>query len=85
MLTAFPPKFQAAFSTNEHLADIQLLLAIPEHQVPLVGGSRPSQNGIWALARASTGWVSIAVEGKVFEPFGPTLSLRPSASAHHMR
>lgn len=56
------------------LADIQLLLAIPEHQVPLVGGSRPSQNDIWALARASTGLVSIAVEGKVSEPFGPTLS-----------
>ncbi|MDZ7598561.1 MAG: hypothetical protein U5J82_09790, partial [Desulfobacterales bacterium] len=38
------------------------------------GGSRPSQNDIWALARARTGLVSIAVEGKVSEPFGPTLS-----------
>jgi len=70
----FPSEIQTAFSTNELLADIQLLLAIPEHQVPLVGGSRPSQNDIWALARASTGLVSIAVEGKVSEPFGPTLS-----------
>jgi hypothetical protein len=70
----FPPEFQEAFSQNEFLNDIQLLLAIPEHQVPLVGGSRPSQNDIWALARASTGLVSIAVEGKVSEPFGPTLS-----------
>ena len=70
----FPAEVQAAFSTNELLAGIQLLLAIPEHQVPLVGGSRPSQNDIWALARASTGLVSIAVEGKVSEPFGPTLS-----------
>jgi hypothetical protein len=70
----FPAEVQAAFSTNALLADIQLLLAIPEHQVPLVGGSRPSQNDIWALARASTGLVSIAVEGKVSEPFGPTLS-----------
>lgn len=70
----FPAEVLAAFSTNELLADIQLLLAIPEHQVPLVGGSRPSQNDIWALARASTGLVSIAVEGKVSEPFGPTLS-----------
>jgi hypothetical protein len=70
----FPPEIQEAFSHNELLNDIQLLLAIPEHQVPLVGGSRPSQNDIWALARASKGLVSIAVEGKVSEPFGPTLS-----------
>jgi hypothetical protein len=45
-----------------------------QHQVPLDGGSRPSQNDIWALARASMGLVPIAVEGKVPEPFGPTLS-----------
>lgn len=70
----FPSEIKTAFSTNELLADIQLLLAIPEHQVPLAGGSRPSQNDIWALAKASTGLVSIAVEGKVSEPFGPTLS-----------
>lgn len=53
--------------------DIQLLLALPEHQVPLPGGSRPSQNDIWALARAGAHLISIAVEGKVAEPFGPTL------------
>jgi len=70
----FPAEIQAAFSTNENLAGIQLLLAFPEHQVPLAGGSRPSQNDIWALARAGADLVSIAVEGKVAEPFGPTLS-----------
>jgi len=70
----FPAEIQAAFSQNEHLSDIQLLLAIPEHKVPLAGGTRPSQNDIWALARAKPGLVSIAVEGKVSEPFGPTLS-----------
>ena len=70
----FPVEIQEAFSTNEFLSDIKLLLAIPEHKVPLPGGSRPSQNDIWALARAKTGLVSIAVEGKVSEPFGPTLS-----------
>ena len=70
----FPDEIKAAFSTNEFLSDIQLLLATPEHRVPLVGGDKPSQNDIWALARASTGLVSITVEGKVSEPFGPTLS-----------
>lgn len=70
----FPAEVQSAFSQNEHLNDIQLLLAVPEHKVPLAGGTRPSQNDIWALARAKHDLVSIAVEGKVSEPFGPTLS-----------
>jgi len=70
----FPTEVQAAFATSEHLSGIKLLLAIPEHQVPLPGGSRPSQNDIWVLARAGMDLVSIAVEGKVAEPFGPTLT-----------
>jgi hypothetical protein len=52
---------------------VELLLALPEHQVPLPGGSRPSQNDIWVLARSQGQLVSIAVEGKVSEPFGPTM------------
>jgi hypothetical protein len=43
-----PKEVKEAFATNEYLAGIQLLLALPEHQVPLVGGLRPSQNDIWA-------------------------------------
>jgi hypothetical protein len=50
-----------------------MLLAIPEHQVPLDGGVRPSQNDIWVLARSGNELVSIAVEGKVNEPFGPMM------------
>lgn len=49
------------------------MLAIPEHKVSLPGGSRPSQNDIWVLARSQGQLVSIAVEGKVSEPFGPTV------------
>jgi hypothetical protein len=52
---------------------IELLLALPEHKVPLPGGSRPSQNDILVLARDQSGLISIAVEGKVSEPFGPTV------------
>ena len=69
-----PTEITEAFTASENLAGIKLLLAIPEHQVPLVGGSRPSQNDIWALARVGNELVSIAVEGKVAEPFGPTMS-----------
>lgn len=51
----------------------ELLLALPEHKVPLPGGSRSSQNDIWVLARSGGQLISIAVEGKVSEPFGPTV------------
>ena len=51
----------------------ELLLALPEHKVPLPGGSRSSQNDIWVLARCNGQLISIAVEGKVSEPFGPTI------------
>jgi hypothetical protein len=43
---------------------VELLLALPEHQVPLPGGSRPSQNDIWVLARSETNLIAIAVAGK---------------------
>jgi len=69
----FPSEVQAVLSAVEPFSDIELLLALPEHQVPLPGGSRPSQNDIWVLARAGNALVSIAVEGKVAEPFGPTV------------
>lgn len=67
----FPTEVQSVLAAQ--FPDIELLLALPEHQVPLPGGSRPSQNDIWVLARSAGKLVSIAVEGKVSEPFGPTV------------
>ncbi|HOP46932.1 MAG TPA: hypothetical protein PK874_04655 [Desulfobacteraceae bacterium] len=67
----FPSEVQAILSSQ--FPAIELLLAIPEHKVPLPGGLRPSQNDIWILARSQGQLVSIAVEGKVSEPFGPTV------------
>jgi len=55
------------------LTDLEALIVIPEYQVPLPGGARPSQNDIWVLGRTEKDLVSIAVEGKVGEPFGPTI------------
>ncbi|MCE5972435.1 hypothetical protein LZA78_02885 [Sinirhodobacter sp. WL0062] len=52
---------------------VELLLAIPEHKVPLPGGSRESQCDVFALAKASNETIAIAVEAKVNEPFGPTV------------
>ena len=63
-------------SRIDELSGLEVLLAIPEHKMPLRGGSRPSQNEVWVLARRNRDLISIAVEGKVDEAFGPTLERR---------
>lgn len=69
--TGFPTEVGSVLESQ--FPSTELLLAFPEHKVPLPGGSRSSQNDIWALARSEGKLVSIAVEGKVSEPFGPTV------------
>ena len=54
--------------------NVEILLAIPEHKVSLPGGSRPSQNDLFVLAKSHHQLISIAVEGKVSETFGDTVS-----------
>jgi hypothetical protein len=77
----FPEEIRDVLTRCPRFEDLELLMAIPEHQVPLPGGQRPSQNDVWALARGSHGLVSIAVEGKVSEPFGePVGTWRENAS-----
>lgn len=74
--TGFPSEFQTLFSTSKNpvFNGLELLLAIPEYQVDLPGGRRPSQNDLFVLARAQDcQLVSITVEGKVSEPFGDAL------------
>jgi len=70
-----PPEVSLALTstTDPLLTDIRPLLAVPEFKVPLPGGDRPSQNDIFVLARSTSGPVSIMVEGKVNESFGPVL------------
>jgi len=50
--------------------NVELLLAIPEYKVPLKGGTRPSQNDVFALAKGNNELISITIEGKVNEAFG---------------
>ena len=71
----FPPEVAQALSQSDSplLADLTPVLAVPEFKVPLPGGGRASQNDIFVLARSAAGPVSIMVEGKVNESFGPTL------------
>jgi hypothetical protein len=76
----FPPEIRAVLeSGGEELLGLRLLLALPEYPVALPGGERPSQTDVMALARGPRGLVAIAVEGKVNEPFGPTLGEKRSA------
>jgi hypothetical protein len=49
------------------------LLALPEHKVPLLGGNRDSQNDVFALIRYGGATCAATIEGKVNEPFGPTV------------
>ena len=69
----FPPEVACTLEQHPALAGSEPLLIFPEWKVPLPGGSRPSQNDIWVLARAQEHLVSIAVEGKVNEPFDVTV------------
>ena len=51
-----------------------LLLALPEHKTPLPGGRRESQSDVFALIRSEEHLIAATVEGKVDEPFGPTVA-----------
>lgn len=71
----FPPEVSSAFgdATDPEFSQLAPLLAVPEFKVPVPGGNRASQNDIFVLARSALGPVSIMVEGKVNESFGPRL------------
>ena len=69
----FPPEIRRALSQHPALDPLEPLLIFPEWKVGLAGGSRPSQNDVWVLAKSLNGLVSISVEGKVDEPFDKSL------------
>lgn len=52
---------------------LEPLLIIPERKTPLPGGTRESQSDAFLLARAPDGLLACTIEGKVDEPFGPTV------------
>lgn len=55
------------------ITKLELLVAIPEWEVDLPGGDRPSQTDVLAITRNSSGLVILGVEAKVDETFGPTI------------
>jgi hypothetical protein len=70
----FPGEVERVLRASGRFHDIERLICIPEHQVPLPGGAHASQSDIWVLARTGAQLVSIAVEGKVDEPFDKPVS-----------
>lgn len=68
-----PKDVEAVLLQVPEFDGLEPLIVIPEHQVFLPGGKQPSQNDCWVLARTTGELISIAVEGKVSETFGPTM------------
>lgn len=78
----FPPEVESLLTQQESTRGATMILGIPEHRVALAGGARASQTDLWVLARTRAGLLSIAVEGKVNESFGPTVGeWQPAGSA----
>jgi hypothetical protein len=71
-----PPEITVMLNASQEpaLSNLKLLVAIPEWEVPLPGGSRSSFTDILAVGRNEEGLCVIAVEAKVDEDFGPTLA-----------
>jgi hypothetical protein len=78
-----PVELQASLegATDPDLANLELLLAVPEWEVELPGGVTNSHTDVLALARNERGLVAIAVEAKVDEAFGPTLGEKRAAAS----
>ncbi|MBM3494267.1 MAG: hypothetical protein FJX72_08100 [Armatimonadetes bacterium] len=60
-------------SAERALVGLTPLLVVPEYGVSLPGGSARSTTDVFVLARGEQGLAAMAVEGKVNEPFGPTV------------
>jgi uncharacterized protein DUF6946 len=78
-----PQEVSELLETGRHpaLEAPKLLLAIPEYQVELPGGERPTQTDVFALVRGNGGLAALAVEGKVDEEFGPTAEAKQREGA----
>jgi hypothetical protein len=82
-----PEAVERLLDTHPATSGARLLFGVPEHRVSLPGGSRASQTDLWAVLRAEEGWISLAVEAKAREPFGPTVNewLRESTPGKRTR
>ena len=59
---------------GEPWASLAPILVVPEHAVPLPGGSMAAHGDVFCLGRHDTGLMSLAIEGKTEEGFGADLT-----------
>ena len=71
----FPKEVEYIFkeSNIKLLENLTFIYGFPEYKVPLPGGSTSSQNDLYVLAKSNEELITIMVEGKVTDTFGPTL------------
>ena len=62
--------------------ETRLILAIPEHKVPIPGGSKESQSDVFALLAMEDGTCTLTVETVRDEAFGPTIDKWPETTAN---
>jgi len=72
----FPPAVSRVLrlSGPEIFRNIDILLAVPEHQVPLPGGGSASSNDLFVLAKSRGQLTTFMIAGKADETFDPTVS-----------
>ncbi len=66
----WPSEVELAFSQIPALANFRPVYGFPEFKTPLPGGSRASQTDLLIVAMDGDQMMTVAVEGKVDEPFG---------------
>lgn len=71
---SLPSEIRTALDNEPDLKNSEFLFALPEFQVPLPGGTRPSQNDLLLFARNDQGLSVVAVEGKGKEDFDKLVS-----------
>jgi hypothetical protein len=71
----FPESVRNLFKQTPYdiFHELEIVQKIPEHQVYLDTRKAPSQNDLFVLARTKSDLVTMMIEGKLKEPFGPTV------------
>src|SRR5262245_59233788 len=72
-LATFPAEVADLLAGLSATNGSRLLLAIPEHAVPLAGDAQASTTHLWLLARMRGGLLPMVVEGNAGESFGPLM------------
>jgi hypothetical protein len=67
----WPPEVEALLKSDSKLARFRPIYGFPEFKTPLPGGRRASQTDLLVLATDGTRGMTMGVEGKVDESFGP--------------